>query len=83
MCVCAIVYQSCGISFSRTSGKFDRLSGSKIVELIISKVNVDGVHHIMEILQQMLTGQACSEPQGWVGLLNRLDKKIRCGFMKK
>lgn len=41
----------------RTNGKFDSLTGSKVVDVIVSKINVDGVNRLLSAFQEMLTGQ--------------------------
>lgn len=51
----------------RAKGKFDQLSGSKVLEVITSRVDESGVRHLLRLYQQMLeTGAADSVVTGYV-----------------
>lgn len=45
-----------------TKNKFDQLMGSKVIELILSKIDLDGVGELLKTFQHLLTG-----PQSHVG----------------
>ena len=44
------------LSLCRTHNKFDQLMKSKVVELILGRVDSEGVGYLLDAVQQLLTG---------------------------
>lgn len=71
------------LSIYRTDNKFDRLMGSKVVELLTSKLDVVGVGYLLDTYHQLLIGALDTggshtiAANGWVVLLPQCALNLR------